>query len=199
MAANFSQATRDALRSKAGLSGPMIDELESITTDLTGAVTIGGALTASSTLAVTGATALTGVLTLGATATNAIVTATYKWGTVDLAATRIFFVAPRALTVVAITARPEVLGSGGAVTLDTWKAPSATAIGSGTRLVTNDAAGLINIGNTAPAGVAFTNQSPTLSAVGGALTLAAGDALGVVLAGTPTGCVGCLTIAMTPA
>lgn len=101
-----------------------------------------------------------------------------------------FFVATRACKVVAITAIPEVAGTdGGAVTAVIKKAPSATAIGSGTALHS----GTINL-----KGTAATNQSLTLSTTATDLLLDAGDRIGIDFTGTLTSAVGAVTVTLVP-
>jgi hypothetical protein len=103
--------------------------------------------------------------------------------------TQKFFVAPRRLLVTAIQGATRVAGSGGACTLAFWKAPSGTAVGSGTALHT----GTYNI-----VGTADTNQSLTLIADQDTMTLQAGDSLGYVLSGTATSAVGSITVTLEP-
>jgi len=98
-----------------------------------------------------------------------------------------FFVADRPYKVVAITARPLVVGSdGSAVTAEIRKVPSGTATASGTVLHsgTYDLKGTIN-----------TNQSLTLVTTS-AVRLAAGDALAFDVTGTTTAARGVLTVAL---
>ena len=104
-------------------------------------------------------------------------------------ATTVFFVATRACQVQAITYAVETSGTGGACTLVVKKAPSATALASGTTL---------HSGTGNVAGTAATNQSLTLSTTTGVPTLAAGDRLGIIVTGTATSAVGVVTVAMTP-
>lgn len=101
-----------------------------------------------------------------------------------------FFVADRAYRVHSITVRPLVAGTdAGAVTGTVNKAPSGTAIASGTALHTStfNAKGTIN-----------TNQALTLSATSSALNLAAGDALGIDFTGTTTAARGIVTVILFP-
>ena len=101
-----------------------------------------------------------------------------------------FFVAPRAMRVHKIIARPLVVGSdGSAVTAEIRKAPSGTASASGTVLHsgTIDLKGTIN-----------TNQTLTLSATTAALDLAAGDSLCLDVTGTTTAARGIVTVEMFP-
>lgn len=105
---------------------------------------------------------------------------------IDLA----FFVAHRAYRVHKITVRPLVVGSdGGAVTAVIKKAPSGTAIASGTALhsSTADLKGTIN-----------TNQALTLSATTADLNIAAGDAIGMDTTGTMTAARGVVTVELLP-
>lgn len=102
-----------------------------------------------------------------------------------------FFVADRAYVVTGIRARVEVAGTdGGAVTAAVKKAPSGTAIASGTALHSST----INL-----KGTAATNQALTLSTTAGVLNIAAGDAIGIDFTGTLTTAVGAVTVTMSPA
>lgn len=96
----------------------------------------------------------------------------------------------RRMVVKAITGVNDVVAAN-AVTATLYKAPSATALGSGTALHT----GTFNL-----QGTAATNQSLTLSTTAGALDVAAGSRLGMVISGAPgaTGC-GCITVTLAPA
>lgn len=103
---------------------------------------------------------------------------------------KIAFVATRAYTVKAITARVEVAGTdAGAVTASIKKAASATAIASGTALHS----GTINL-----KGTAATNQSLTLSTTDTDLDIAAGDAIGIDFTGVLTAATGAVTITLAP-
>lgn len=103
---------------------------------------------------------------------------------------KIAFVATRAYTVKAITARVEVAGTdAGAVTGAIKKAASATAIASGTALHS----GTINL-----KGTAATNQSLTLSTTDTDLDIAAGDAIGIDFTGVLTAATGAVTITLAP-
>jgi hypothetical protein len=104
--------------------------------------------------------------------------------------TQSVFTASRAFRVKSIIGRVRVAGSGGACTIQFFKAPSATAIGSGTAL---DNSSTFNI-----AGSADTNQTITLSSTVATVTLAAGDSIGYVLTGTATSAVGSVTITLVP-
>lgn len=103
--------------------------------------------------------------------------------------TQFIYVASRAVRVKDITGRTRVAGSGGACTIAFFKAPSGTAVGSGTALHS----GSFNL-----VGTADTNQTLSLSATLTDLALAAGDAIGYVLTGTPTSAVGQVTITVVP-
>jgi hypothetical protein len=100
------------------------------------------------------------------------------------------FTADRAYTVASIVGRPRVAGSGGACTIAFFKAPSGTAIGSGTAL---------NTGSYNLVGTADTNQTLSLSSTAADLAIASGDSIGYVLTGTATSAVGSVTIKLTPA
>ena len=105
-------------------------------------------------------------------------------------ATNVAFVAQRAMRVKAIIGRVQAAGTdGGAVTATVYKAPSATAIASGTALHS----GTFNL-----KGTASTNQTLTLSATAGVLDIAAGDTIGIILTGTLTTATGGITVHMTP-
>ena len=102
-----------------------------------------------------------------------------------------FFTATRPLVVQAITATVEVAGTdAGAVTAVIRKAPSGTALASGTALHS----GSINL-----KGTAATNQALTLSTTSGVVNLAAGDRLAFDLTGVMTSAVGSVTVHMTVA
>ena len=91
----------------------------------------------------------------------------------------------------AITATVEVAGTdAGAVTAVIRKAPSGTALASGTALHS----GSINL-----KGTAATNQALTLSTTSGVVNLAAGDRLAFDLTGVMTSAVGSVTVHMTVA
>ena len=78
-----------------------------------------------------------------------------------------------------------------AVTATLYKAPSATAIGSGTALHSSTA----NLQATAGA-----NQSLTLSTTSGVVDVAAGNRIGFVISGTPGAAgVGAFTVTLAPA
>jgi hypothetical protein len=102
-----------------------------------------------------------------------------------------FFVAARAYTVKAITVRPLVVGSdGSAVTAQIRKAPSGTAMASGTVLhaSTADLKGTIN-----------TNQALTLSTTASDVAIASGDAIGIDVTGVLTAARGVVTVLLAPA
>lgn len=103
-----------------------------------------------------------------------------------LALAQSFFVVQRASRLLAAYCRPFIVGSdGGAVTTAIWKAPSGTAIGSGTAMQSDtfNLKGTIN-----------TNQAATLSTTAADLLLAVGDAVGHKTAGTMTAARGILTL-----
>ncbi len=103
---------------------------------------------------------------------------------------KVAFVATRAYTVKAITARVEVAGTdAGAVTAAVKKAASATAITAGTALHS----GTINL-----KGAAATNQSLTLSTTDTDLDIAAGDVIGVDFTGVLTAATGVVTVVLAP-
>lgn len=105
-------------------------------------------------------------------------------------ATTIMFVADRAMRLKALVGRVNVAGTdASAVTATVYKAPSGTALASGTALHS----GTFNL-----KGTAATNQTLTLSTTAGVLDIAAGDTIGVVLTGTLTSAVGGITASMTP-
>jgi hypothetical protein len=93
-----------------------------------------------------------------------------------------FFTAPFACKVLAVTERHSTAGSdGSAVTTMLTKVPSGTAVAAGTACLS---AG-INLKATAD-----TNQSGALNATAANYTLAAGDSLAMALTGTPTSLAG---------
>lgn len=101
-----------------------------------------------------------------------------------------FFTADRAYKVVKVTTRVDTAGTdGGAVTAAVKKAPSGTALASGTALH----ASTINL-----KGTAATNQSLTLSSTLTDLDIAAGDSIGLDVTGTPTAAVGSVTVFLLP-
>lgn len=104
-------------------------------------------------------------------------------------ATQAFWVAPYACVVTDIRGRPRVAGSGGACSLQFFKAPSGTAVGSGT---------LLHSGTYDMVGTADINQVLTLVANPASLQLAAGDSIGYVLTGTATSAVGTVGVTVEP-
>ena len=99
----------------------------------------------------------------------------------------VIWVAPFACTVTAISFRPLATAAG--ATLVVKKAPSGTAIASGTALHSN---------NFTLDGTANTNQAGTLSATAADRDLAAGDALGIDVTGTTTNATGTVTVTLVP-
>lgn len=105
-------------------------------------------------------------------------------------ATNIMMVAQRALRVKGIIGRVNVAGTdGGAVTGTVYKAPSGTALASGTALHSST----FNL-----KGTAATNQTLTLSTTSTDLDIAAGDTIGLVLTGTLTDATGAISVHLTP-
>lgn len=102
-----------------------------------------------------------------------------------------FFVAVgRRYRVLGIIVRPLVVGSdGGAVTAEIRKAPSGTAIASGT---------LLHSGTADLKGAINTNQTLTLSATSSALDIAIGDCIGIDTTGTMTAARGVITVLLAP-
>lgn len=100
----------------------------------------------------------------------------------------IIFTASRAMRVKSIVGRLEVANAG-ASTVVFRKAPSGTAIGSGT---------LLHSGSFNAAGTPATNQTLTLSGTSANLELAVGDSIGVVATGTWILAAGGITVWMTP-
>ena len=102
-----------------------------------------------------------------------------------------FFVADRAYRVHKILGRSTIAGTdGGAVSAVVKKAPSATAIASGTALHS----GTIDLKTTADTSF----SAITLSATTAALDLAAGDAIGLDVTGTTTAARGVITVILVP-
>lgn len=98
-------------------------------------------------------------------------------------ATTVFFVAPAACKVLAISEVHATAGSdGGAVTAVVTKDTGTAAPGAGTSL---HQSGSFNL-----KGTANTVQTATLSTTAATLTLAAGDRLAIKLTGTPTAVAG---------
>lgn len=101
-----------------------------------------------------------------------------------------FFVASRPYRVKAILSRVDTAGTdAGAVTGAIRKAPSGTAVASGTALHS----GTINL-----KGTAATNQSLTLSTTSSDLEIATGDCIGFDLTGVGTAAVGSVTVLLAP-
>lgn len=101
-----------------------------------------------------------------------------------------FFVADRAYKVTGIRGCVEVAGTdAGAVTAAIKKAPSATAIASGTALHS----GTFNL-----KGTAATNQVLTLSTTASDLLIEAGDRIGIDFTGTLTSATGAVTVTLAP-
>lgn len=102
---------------------------------------------------------------------------------------RVFWVAQRPATVVAVQGRVDVAGTDNSnVTISIKKVASGTGIASGTALTTAD----FNA-----KGTANTNQSLTVGNVSVA-TLAAGAGIGLDLTGTATAAVGSITVSVIP-
>ena len=104
--------------------------------------------------------------------------------------TQKFYVAPKAMVIADIRGCPRVAGSGGACTLQFFKAASGVAVGSGT---------LLHGGTYDLVGTADINQVLTLVSNPDSLKLAAGDSIGYVLTGTATSAVGTLGVTLEPA
>lgn len=104
--------------------------------------------------------------------------------------TQKFYFCTRTENVVDIRGATRVAGSGGACTLQFFKAASGVAVGSGTLLH----AGTFNI-----VGTADTNQVLTLVTDPSVLLLQPGDSVGYVLTGTPTSAVGTFQVSVEPA
>ena len=114
----------------------------------------------------------------------------FTWNAVNILVTLpVFGPASRRYKVVAIAGAPIIAGLGGACTFVLRKAPSGTALGSGT---------LLHSGSFDVVGTADTNQTLTLSATASDLEIAVGDRIGLVLTGVPTGAAGVGTITMVP-
>lgn len=99
------------------------------------------------------------------------------------------WIAPYACIVTDIRGATRVAGSGGACSIQFFKAASGVAVGSGT---------LLHSGTFDLVGTADTNQSLTLVTNQDSLTLKAGDAIGYVLTGTATSAVGTVGVAVEP-
>lgn len=105
-------------------------------------------------------------------------------------ATNVAFVAQRAGRVKGIVGRVQAAGTdAGAVTATVYKAPSGTAIASGTALHSST----FNL-----KGTASTNQTLTLSTTSSDLDLAAGDTVGIILTGVLTVATGGITVHWAP-
>ena len=115
-------------------------------------------------------------------------TAHYFYGPVALAVDTPFFIADRSYTVLSITLRVEVAGTDtGAVTCQIRKAPSGTAVASGT---------VLHSGTGNLKGTAATNQVLTLSTTPSDLYLPSGTCLGFDLTGVATAAKGCVTVVL---
>ena len=131
--------------------------------------------------------------TMGIEGTDAgpgiLLTASTEW--IAASVDKVFYVAQRAMVIQSIIARVEASGTdASAVTAVIKKAPSGTAIASGTALHSST----INL-----KGTAATNQTLTLSTTDGVIRLAAGDAIGIDFTGTLTSATGTVVIGMNPA
>jgi len=116
--------------------------------------------------------------------------AQYFFDAVGLAVDTPFFVADRTYVVASIQLRLEVAGSaGGAVTCQIRKAPSGTAIASGT---------LLHSGTGNLKGTAATNQTLTLSTVDSDVNIPSGTCIGFDLTGVSTAAKGCVTVLLIP-
>ncbi len=115
-------------------------------------------------------------------------TATYEYTAASLAVDRPFFIANITCVVLSIILRVEVAGTdASAVTCQIRKAPSGTAIASGT---------LLHSGTGNLKGTAATNQTLTLSTTQSDLDIPIGTCIGFDLTGVSTAAVGCVTVAM---
>ena len=103
--------------------------------------------------------------------------------------TQAIWVAPYPCVVTDIRGRTRVAGSGGACTIQFFKAPNGTAVGSGS---------LLHSGSFNLVGTADTNQVLTLVTDPTVLQLAAGDSIGYVLTGTATNAVGTVNVTVEP-
>lgn len=114
----------------------------------------------------------------------------YGWNGVNLVVTGVFFTALRAWRVSAIRGRVTTSATVATPTFVVYKAPSGTAIGSGTALHTGtfDLVGVVN-----------GNQTLALSSTPSDLTLAVGDSIGIALTGAPTTAAGVLTVELVAA
>jgi hypothetical protein len=101
-----------------------------------------------------------------------------------------FFVAARAYRVHKIIFRPLVVGSdGSAVSATLRKAPSGTAVASGT---------LLNAGSADLKGTINTNQVLGLTTTTADLNIAAGDAIGMDVTGVLTAARGVVSVELIP-
>lgn len=117
----------------------------------------------------------------GANADRVVATFWYTASVTDAT----FFISDRSLTVVSIQGRPDVAGTGGACTAVIRKAPSGTAITSGT---------VLHSGSYNLVGTVNTLQTLTLSTTASDLTIPAGTAVCFDVTGTATSAVGSITV-----
>ena len=96
------------------------------------------------------------------------------------------FVADRAYTIVGISGRVLVAGTGGACTAQIRRAPSGTAVASGT---------VVHSGTFNLVGTVDANQPLTVSSA----SLPSGNCLGLDVSGTPTSARGVITVVMAAA
>lgn len=106
------------------------------------------------------------------------ITATFVGQTTEAATDRVFFVAPVACTIVAIS-QVHSVAAGGASKLQVVKDTSTNAPGAGTDLLTNNTNTGFDLNATAN-----TVQNGTLTATTADLSLAAGDRLAIDFANT---------------
>ena len=104
--------------------------------------------------------------------------------------TQKFYIANRPSVVVDIRGATRVAGTGGACSVQFFKAASGIAVGSGT---------LLHSGTFDLVGVVDTNQVLTLVPTQTTVTLQAGDSIGYVLTGTATSAVGTFAVTIEPA
>lgn len=122
-----------------------------------------------------------------------LIFATYMYTGADAAVDQVFFIATRALRVVAISESHSV-AAGGASKLQVTKDTSTNAPGAGTDLLTNNTNAGFDL-----ALAANTVQAGTLTGTVASLTLAAGDRLAVDFANGIQSTVGVVvTVAMMP-
>lgn len=134
---------------------------------------------------------VTGPITATAGVTGSYFHANYVGQTSEAATDRVFFVAPVACTVVAIS---EVHGvaAGGASKLQVTKDTSTDAPGAGTDLLTNNTNTGFDLNATAN-----TVQAGTLTATAASLALAVGDRLAIDFANTIQSTAGlCVTVTL---